>query len=78
MNGRSLEVYVQAFSGDGTIGLTGRRLQISDGGGGPLWRRDGREVYYQKILQKVSAPAVMARRVTFAGRSSKPSVRRES
>lgn len=25
----ALEVYVQAFSGDGTIGLTGPRLQIS-------------------------------------------------
>ena len=65
MNGRSIEVYVQAFSGDGTIGLTGRRLQISDGGGGPLWRRDGLEVYYQKVLQKVPAPAVMAATVTF-------------
>jgi serine/threonine protein kinase len=43
----TMEVYVQAFSGDGTIGLTGPRLQISRGGGtAPLWRHDGKELYY--------------------------------
>ena len=43
----TVEVYVQAFSGDGTIGLTGPRLQVSRGGGvAPLWRHDGRELYY--------------------------------
>ena len=52
LNGQSIEVYVQAFSGDGTIGLTGRRLQVSDGGGGPLWRFDSREIYYQKVSRK--------------------------
>ena len=31
LNGRSVEVYVQGFSGDGKIGLTGTRLQISNG-----------------------------------------------
>jgi eukaryotic-like serine/threonine-protein kinase len=48
MNGAGLEVFVQAFSGDGTIGLTGSRYQISTvgGGKGPLWRGDGRELYY--------------------------------
>ena len=61
-----MEVFVQAFSGDGTIGLTGRRLQISDGGGGPLWRPDGREVYYQKAVQKTPAPSMMAAAVSFS------------
>ena len=65
LNGRSMEVYVQAFSGDGTIGLTGRRLQISDGGG-PLWRGDGRELYYQKSVQKTPEPAMMAVSLTFS------------
>ena len=46
----TVEVYVQAFSGDGTIGLTGPRLQISLGGGvAPLWRHDGKEVYYSAL-----------------------------
>ena len=65
LNGRSVEVYVQAFSGDGPIGLSGRRLQISDGGGGPLWRPDGGEIYYQKVTQKASAPMMMAATVAF-------------
>src|SRR5262245_22998785 len=48
MSGPGLEIYVQAFSGDGKIGLTGSRYHIStDGGGaGPSWRGDGRELYY--------------------------------
>jgi eukaryotic-like serine/threonine-protein kinase len=47
LNGTSLEVYAQAFSGDGKIGLTGSRVQISnDSGAGPVWRRDGRELFY--------------------------------
>ena len=66
MNGRSVEVYVQAFRGDGTIGLTGTRLQVSDGGGGPLWRRDGLELYYQKVVQKSPAPVIMATAMTFS------------
>jgi Tol biopolymer transport system component len=66
LNGRSLEVYLQAFSGDGTIGLTGRRLQISDGGGGPLWRSDGSEVFYQKAVQKSMVPTMMAAAVTLS------------
>ena len=64
LNGQSIEVYVQAFSGDGTIGLTGRRLQVSDGGGGPLWRYDGREIYYQKVIQKAPQPIMVAAAVT--------------
>jgi Tol biopolymer transport system component/predicted Ser/Thr protein kinase len=60
LNGQSFEVYVQAFSGDGTIGLTGRRLQVSDGGGGPLWRFDGREIFYQRLVQKAPQPSMMA------------------
>ena len=50
LNGSTLEVYVQAFSGTGTVGLTGPRVQVSNGmGGAPLWRRDGRELYYQTV-----------------------------
>ena len=66
LNGQSVEVYVQGFSGTGEIGLTGRRLQISDGGGGPLWSPDGQEVYYQKIVQKAGLPVMMAARVTLS------------
>jgi eukaryotic-like serine/threonine-protein kinase len=60
LNGRSVEVYVQGFSGDGKIGLTGTRLQISNGGAGaPLWRGDGKEVYYQTVSGgKVMAAAL--------------------
>lgn len=50
LNGRSIEVYVQAFSGDGNAGLTGERLQISnDGGVLPVWSRDGRELFYHQL-----------------------------
>jgi Tol biopolymer transport system component len=50
LNGRTVEVFVQAFSGEGRVGLTGSRLQISNNGGsGPLWRRDGRELYYSTL-----------------------------
>ena len=47
LNGSTVEVFVQAFSGDGTVGLTGSRVQVSNASGGaPLWRRDGRELFY--------------------------------
>ena len=50
LNGTTVEVYVQSFSADGKIGLTGSRLQISNNGGGaPLWRGDGRELYYRSL-----------------------------
>ena len=60
LNGRSLEVYIQGFSGDGKVGLIGTRLQISNGGAvAPLWRGDGKEVYYQTMLGgKVMAAAL--------------------
>ncbi len=57
---------MQAFSGDGTIGLTGRRLQVSDGGGGPLWRFDSREIYYQKLIQRAPQPSLMAVALTMS------------
>ena len=41
LNERTEEIYLQAFRSEGTPGLTGTRLQISNTGGlGPLWRRD--------------------------------------
>jgi Tol biopolymer transport system component len=59
LNGRTLEVYVQALSGDGKIGLTGERLQVSNSGGaGPLWRKDGRELYYRALDGKVMAAEI--------------------
>jgi DNA-binding winged helix-turn-helix (wHTH) protein/Tol biopolymer transport system component len=43
-SGRS-EIYVQAFSADGT--RSGRKWQVSDNGGHwPKWRRDGKELLY--------------------------------
>jgi eukaryotic-like serine/threonine-protein kinase len=56
MNGRTLEVYVQAFAATGRIALAGERLQISNNGGSaPLWRKDGRELYYRELDGKVMA-----------------------
>jgi len=56
MNGRTGEVYVQAFNRDGKVGLTGERLQISNTGGlAPLWRKDGRELYYHSLDGKLMA-----------------------
>jgi len=59
---------VQAFSGDGTIGLTGSRLQISHGGMGPLWGPRGSEVYYQKVVGVTTTPKLMAVPITYSPR----------
>jgi serine/threonine protein kinase len=56
LNGRTIEVYLQALRGDANIGLVGERLQVSNNGGAaPLWRRDGREVYYHSLDGKIMA-----------------------
>jgi Tol biopolymer transport system component len=68
LNGKSLEVFVQAFSGDGTVGLTGSRLQISHGGMGPLWGPGGREVYYQQVAGVTTTTKMMAVPVTYSPR----------
>lgn len=48
-----LEVYVQPF------GSPGGRLQISPGGGGePMWRRDGRELFYLAADRRLMAVEV--------------------
>ena len=60
LNGQSFEVFVQAFSGDGEIGLTGSRLQVSNGGAVPLWVAGGRELYYQRVVQKAWTREMMA------------------
>ena len=52
VSGRS-EVYVQRFPGGG-----GKRQVSNDGGGGPRWRRDGRELFYYSGDGKLmAAPA---------------------
>jgi Tol biopolymer transport system component len=68
LNGTTLEVFVQAFSGDGQIGLTGSRVQVSNnGGGGPLWRRDGHELFYHTLPDPTSPQAkIMAVPIQFA------------
>ena len=68
LNGTTLEVYVQAFSGDGNVGLTGSRVQVSNNGGGaPLWRRDGRELFYNTLPDpKSPLIKVMAVPIQFA------------
>ena len=59
LNGRTIEVYLQAFNGSGKIGLTGERLQVSNNTGlAPLWRKDGRELYYRTIDGKVMAAEI--------------------
>src|SRR5262245_42758131 len=59
LSGRTIEVYVQAFNSTGKVGLTGERLQISNSGGmAPLWRKDGREIYYRALDGKVMAAEV--------------------
>jgi Tol biopolymer transport system component len=56
MNGRSLEVYVQGFDSEGRAGLTGNRLQISNKGGvAPVWRRDGKELFYSTMEGTIMA-----------------------
>jgi Tol biopolymer transport system component len=56
MNGRTLEIYLQAFRGEGKVGLIGERLQVSSSSSvAPLWRKDGRELYYHTIDGKVMA-----------------------
>jgi hypothetical protein len=64
LNGQSMEVFVQAFSGDGEIGLTGSRLQVSNGGAAPLWVNGGRELYYNRVVQKTWTRDMMAVAVT--------------
>jgi Tol biopolymer transport system component len=68
LNGSTVEVFVQAFSGDGPVGLTGSRVQVSnEGGGAPLWRRDGRELFYNTTPDpKTQLLKIMAVPIQFA------------
>ncbi len=47
------EVYVESFPGHG-----GRRQVSTAGGGGPQWRRDGKELYYHALDGKLMAATV--------------------
>ena len=56
--GRS-EIYVQPFDAGGA--LSGRKWQISNGGGAwPRWRRDGRELFYLSGDRRLTAVEVKA------------------
>ena len=68
LNGSTVEVFVQAFSGDGPVGLTGSRVQVSNASGGaPLWRRDGRELFYNTTPDpKTELLKIMAVPIQFA------------
>jgi eukaryotic-like serine/threonine-protein kinase len=66
LNGQSLEVFVQAFSADGQIGLTGSRLQVSNGGAAPMWVAGGRGLYYTRVVQQAWTRDLMAVALTFA------------
>jgi len=68
LNGSTVEVFVQAFSGDGPVGLTGSRVQVSnESGGAPLWRRDGRELFYNTTPDpKTQLLKIMAVPIQFA------------
>ena len=70
LNGQSMEVFVQAFSGDDKIALTGSQLQVSDGGAAPVWVNGGRELYYNRVVQKVWTGDMMAVAVTLTPRLS--------
>jgi Tol biopolymer transport system component/predicted Ser/Thr protein kinase len=54
-SGRS-EVYVRSFSPDGKAG--GQQMISQGGGSGPLWRRDGKELFYIAADSKVVAVPV--------------------
>ena len=80
LNGRSVEVYVQGFSGDGKVGLTGTRLQISDGGAGPLWGSGRPRGVLPESTDHADAPNIMGVSVTSvaaaAGEHAAPAVQR--
>jgi hypothetical protein len=48
------EIYVQAWPGPGA------KIQVSsDGGTDPLWRRDGREIFYRNGAQMMAVPVTL-------------------
>jgi hypothetical protein len=55
----TLQVYVQAYPGPGL------RVQVSvDGGMSPIWRADGRELFYQQLMPSSADVQLMAVTVT--------------
>jgi Tol biopolymer transport system component len=65
------EVYVRPFLTDAsgeTLSDTGSQWLISNGGGGsPLWRKDGKALYYTDLNGKLMAVSVATRPVFQAG-----------
>jgi serine/threonine-protein kinase len=61
----SVEVYVRPFSG-GTPSGSGK-WQISNGGGShPIWSRDGRELFYETLDNRIMAATYTAKGDSFA------------
>ena len=67
----SLQVYVQPYPGPGGA----ERVSV-DGGGWPLWSRDGREIFFLQSLAEANTYTVMAAAVTVEGSSVKVDVPR--
>src|SRR6185295_364807 len=40
------DIYVQSFTADGKLGADRKRVSTNAGGVGPIWRGDGRELFY--------------------------------
>ena len=51
------EVYVRSFTGDGHIGAD-RKIVSSSGGSQPIWRRDGKELFYLSPKGEIMAVLV--------------------
>jgi Tol biopolymer transport system component len=50
------EIYVQRFQGGDSPKLTGERRRVSyDGGNGPRWRRDDRELFFLSPDRQIMA-----------------------
>ena len=57
LNERTLDIYLQRFNG--SAGLVGDRIHVSNTGGmQPLWRRDGRELFYTTMDGKTMSTEI--------------------
>jgi serine/threonine-protein kinase len=60
----SNEVYVRPFPGGASSGSG--KWQISNGGGHPIWSRDGRELFYETLDNRIMAATYTAKGDSFA------------
>jgi serine/threonine-protein kinase len=63
-SGRS-EIFVQPFRGGGQAG-SGKWLISTGGGQFPIWSRDGRELFYETLDNRIMVAAFTAKGVSFA------------